>query len=37
MFQRTIKKEIVFEGKGLHNNNISKLKLYPSFENSGIQ
>ena len=34
--QKTIAKEIIFEGKGLHSGKNCKVKLVPGSENSGI-
>ena len=34
--QKTIRKEIVFEGVALHSGNKSKIKLFPAKNNNGI-
>ena len=34
--QKTIKKEVFFEGKGLHSGNNCQVRLIPSHESSGI-
>ena len=36
VMQKTIAKEVVFEGKGLHSGKICRVKLLPGYENSGI-